>query len=377
MASLLSLPPGVLAHIGGFLDVKSRNACVLASRELWPVHELDTTHKLSFTHHDDPLKRDRFAETLAHVIEIKPRLNALVLCFHRFGDVNEVNIDISLLQGLHAMRPSIVVTFTFVDCIDAFVRGMMERCVHARVTLVCHYLLAPEIERIVRMMSTMREVYCVRCKSMAFIMIQPDAFDATQIVSIDATDIRLDHPAIDLRGIKTATVELIGDVTSCTVLGVGKLTTILNSSQVFMETQLYESLMHEGTAGLAGVKTVMIMDLFPWIVTDNVWYDIARVLPLTVTYAVSAFNPQCLRFLEYLDELGMLMTSATLLVTSRDTHVAARMVQLMTKKQYPLRFHGDYACDWNVSRIATVSEAYANMSDLCRAFWVVAKYVGN
>ena len=367
---IVSLPPGVLAHVGSFLTDRERNACVVASRELWSVHELSVHHKLSLFVGDDPAKMLMLASTLKHVIALKPRLRTLQISFFGFDDVMPSIAYATVSTVLNDISWTVKVKLLFNDCGPAFVRSL-NGCVDPVLTIlvVCERQSAPEVDALLRLMG---DVFCVRCPYKMFNVISPDAFDRTRNLSINVTNLQwFEEPILDLRDIH-AEVELIGEAIACSVQGANKLVTIANISRSrFMVTRLLNSLVSANTKAL---ENVLIVDIFPEIIEDNAWYEITTVLSTTVNYTVQAFHPQVLRFIEHLEGLGV--SSIRFLVTSRITHVTARMVCLILSKRYDMWFYGDeYECDDSVDRIASVGDAYAQMTDECRALWCFAKYM--
>lgn len=358
---LCALPSGLLAHIGRFMDKAARNACVLASRQLWSVHEAQTCHKLTFRA-TDPAKLASFAALRAHVRALMPRLNTLHLVFSGFETENQLPSLPDVEEGGPPQSVSLL------QCAIPVIEALAARYVGARLLVVLSLAHGPEQAE--SMLRRMGPLYCLRCPHALFNRIAPDAFDAVENVSLELP--RALDSAVDLRGLRHSKVELLGNACSCQVRGGDKVVTIadLCFSDV-MGTQLLDSLRRDGCAA---VNHLMITDLFPEVVRDNVWYATASLLPTTVRYAISAHHPQTLRFLDHLTaEVGVPWANIQLVVVSRNSHLAARLVCLLLRRSCGAWYYGsDYAGDDEVDRMTSVRDVLAAMDPEARAMWHMA-----
>ena len=384
MATLAALPRELVAHIGRDLDTDSRNACVEASRRLWGIHDSFESHNPITIRSTDKLTR--IACVVRHILALKPCLKQLELHFYDFYAWPDTvpSSGPGLLGALVALKgaPSVEVTAIFCECGPSFVRSVMsaDRPTGALVRRgIINYRFRLDAADIVKgaMRAIVGPIASVRLPVSVFNQIGVSAFDAVDEVIIEVTTAAaLDNPTIYLRGIR-GKVTLQGHVASCTVRGVEKLHTLAHLRALPLNrTGLVASFAQAVRQGVAlNVDTLVACDYFE--TADETWFQIASMLPATVSYSVLALYPQCLRFVEHLERLGVV--SIFLVVDGLDSLYVARLVELLLKKTYRRSYAGESNLlavgARDVARISVVGELLARMSVPCQDRWVVAKYM--
>lgn len=350
------LPPSALVAIGRHLEDGERNACVLASRHLWPVHESSTHHTLTY-HSNQGERLHHVRATVAHVLALKPRLRTLNIRLCSFSaSVGFVSLEAS--AGVH-------VHVAFVNCDPAFVRAVAVRGTSVSVILnTCDKATAGHVDGLLRSLAP--KVSLVSCDNRLFAQIPSDAFDDVAririVVGVDYTSV------IDLCGLKHAVVELSGDIMWFTVYGACKLATISDAGRSLpnpghaVTSPLCESLR------LADTSCVRCVEV--WNADNAGWCDLVALLPTTAEYTVTVTNPMCMRFLERLEVVGV--TSIRLRARSRDTYIMARMACLLLKKRY------DIVASVPVGELSdaglTVRDLFHRLHPAGQEAWFAAKY---
>ena len=369
--SLATLPRELIARIGCDLDTASRNACAEASRKLWCIHDSFEAHYLTIRSTD---KLTRIACVVRHLLALKPFLKKLELHFYDFDAWPNTVPASGLHDALNALD-AVEVTAHFCECGPAFVKSVSSTETIARKCIMYYRFRLNAAELVQDALRSLGggPVASVRLPVGVFNQIHASAFDAVEMVIIEVSVAdALDNPTVDLRGIR-GKVTLHEHVASCSVLGVEKLHTIAQLvTRPLIRNGLFGSLAQGDARNL---DTLVVCDRFEN--EDATWFQIASVLPTTVSYNVLALYPQCLRFVEHLERLGM--ASIFLMVDGLDSFYVARLVELLLKKKYKRSYVGEsnllavYARD--VARICVVGELLAKMSEPCQNNWIVAKYI--
>ena len=356
------LPPSVLVAIGRHLEDGDRNACVLASRDLWPVHESSTRHTLTYYPPlPDGVERIRHVRaTVAHVLALKPRLRTL--------DVRLISLG-SGCAALFEFGVGVHVHLAFSNCSPAFVRAVAARGTSVSINVdASDDVTAENVDGFLRSLAP--KVASVGCTHLLFQKIPVAAFDDVACVRI--TVLLNGHPpVVDLRDLKGAAVELDGDVMWCTVYGACKLASVSDArgrTPVHLfETQLCASLRQQSV--VLSVRRVNVVH------AGAVWHDLIALLPPTVEYTVTVTAPACLRLIERLEERGV--TSICLSATSRDAYVLARLTCLMLKKRYPIVFLDEHVSVGDLSdpRLS-VRDLFGRLHPTHQEVWFAAKYCG-
>ena len=319
------LPPSVLVAIGRHLEDGDRNACVLASRDLWPVHESSTRHTLTYY----PREGERLHHvraTVAHVLALKPRMRALNVRLYSFG----VGF-VSLFDGLAgaAAGAGANVHISFDNCDPDFVRAVAALGTSVSINAnSSDKATAGQVDGLLRSLAP--KVASVGCSNTLFAQIPPDAFDDVARISLVAVAGRAS--VIDLRGLRRAVVELYGDAMWFTVYGACKLASVSDAHRPTpnprheVASPLLESLRREDAPC---VRRVEVTDA-----ANAAWCDLIALLPATAEYTVTVTTPMGMRLLERLGERGV--TSIRLSATSRDAYVIARMTCLLLQKRYAI-----------------------------------------
>ena len=307
------LPPSVIVAIGRHLEDGDRNACVLASRDMWPVHESSTRHTLTYY----PREGERLHHvraTVAHVLALKPRMRALNVRLYSFG----VGF-VSLFDGLAGAAAGANVHISFDNCDPDFVRAVAALGTSVSINAnSSDKATAGQVDGLLRSLAP--KVASVGCSNTLFAQIPPDAFDDVARISLVAVAVAGRASVIDLRGLRRAVVELYGDVMWFTVYGACKLASVSDAHRLTpnprheVASPLLESLRREDAPC---VRRVEVTDA-----ANAVWCDLIALLPATAEYIVTVTTPRCLRLIESLEERGV--TSIRLSATSRDAYVIAQ-----------------------------------------------------
>ena len=388
MASLMSLPPGVLALIGGHLgDLADRNACVVAARALWGVHELSEDHALTFSNADDPRKALCAGSIMRHVLSLKPRLRILTVAYSNLTAGCE---DPWPPAAAHFLPPRVSTVLQFRDCDDEFVGRVA--CAHARAHAFRVELFMRDdapASAVADLMAILRAgsvaVERLACSHGVLADLPTAALTGVKEVmltvglGLNPLD-HLDSPVVDLRRVPEATdVHLWGDVVHFQVLGVERITALTSTSPTTWSSMALSESFRRHT-GACRVRRLTVLSVFPHCVLEhkNPWTQVLRALPSTAVLAVSPWYPEAMRMIEVFLAARGRLENVRLWVTCATTRLSARMVQLVSKRAYKLVMPEN--CDAGdahaveMASLPTVRAVFDRMDTDHQALWYFARY---
>lgn len=364
------LPPEVIAQIGGFLDAPSRAACVLAAKPLRSVHELNTHHVLLFKE-DGNEKMMHIDRVVAYVLELMPRLKTLTLTFRNYAchDVDACALFRAQMRALNARRVSVELKFE--GLIQApFVRRAVWDIANVNVCIS----LPPET-----LIADALAILDVCDYTNELFLSGTDLFHAlpsSTLHRVRNVGINIRPPSQSLLNMShvdptRTSVNVTGFIGPCTMMQAHKLARVNYTSPADAEQRLISSLLAPPPVGeLCHIRELWICDITPRSLPG--WCAVAGVLPTGARVVLRVNSPTALPFIERLEAVR---ASVTLYVGDDDNHRAARMVQLITNKQYPIWAKKNYTLRSAISRLETISGVFDGMSENQQRAWHMAKYM--
>jgi len=321
-----SLPSGVLALVGRFLNDSSRNACVQAAAWLRPVHESVTAHTVRF-HINSPDKFRACGRLLRYILALKPRTETLAVEFNGFQNVSARRVE--LLDDARAtfQASSVNVQLHFTDCSSSFMRHM----VWSRDCLVT--LDQPSQLEIRGALLAVDAIDTVHLDSITtFHALQPDV-----LRRIRAIFIRTSSEHLDLRNVDPATTAVTltdRNCLSCTVFEAQNLTSVVCAFFASSGTnahRLHDSLVTARRHHPLALKDIRIIGITPTSMPS--WSTLVHALPPTVAVALWVDHPIALPFLEAMSP----ERTVVLIASNVMSYASARLVQLLTQKTYAIK----------------------------------------
>ena len=372
MASILDLPPSAIALIGSFLDDdKNRNACMVAAKCFGAVHELEETHMFMLSFHADI---DNVRHSIDHVVKLKPRLRSVTIIFEHLDYTWDYQGVIRFRERVRelAAMPLLKLELDFTDCDLSFIHTIAWDCSACNVYVIISF----STFNLINVILAMKQLHSLECTPETFIHMQNDAAILDRIKNITIL-IPSHSTSIDLRCVNPLNTNIIlkKDVLHCNVEGVDKVSKLISQPSYDMEHEEYENgitpllaslRLHESPA-LQSVSIETLSDE-----TLRMWMDIADALSDSTSYVIDVRgDATCLRLLDHLRQRGVKHVNVKLLVHHQFDALVARLLQLVTRVEYPLEIrHVHLTCKLN-----SIAEVYARMRPADREAWHFAKYM--
>ena len=224
-----ALPRNVIAHVGSFLDARSRNACFFASACLNNVHETVLAHTLHFSGTADA-KFAAAARIVRHVLALMPRLTSLTVAFSSFFDGREYPDSCARFREcMRGLPARVAVRMEFTRCAPAFVRGT----VWDRACTVSLLLMPYDISKVKEVADCVDAIEHLECGPNAFSDLPSATMARVRNVAVTMLH---NGTALDLREVNPQKTRVL--LRGC-VMGFDSRTSLVDMCLHFFDTEVF------------------------------------------------------------------------------------------------------------------------------------------